>query len=184
MSESAAEEAVRSVGAAGRDRLALSLCGGARTSANHARRSRRDLARPLVCAMTPWWQIQGRAIATRTMTHIASSGQNVARQFALLPAASSNCIMNAKSPALHRSGRNQRPATTKTIKSSPTSPRSRISRVLPDRIGLIQLRMPGIAAGDSIGRVAAQECAARLEARPIRQISETEGSLLGSVFSC
>ncbi|MFZ0036262.1 MAG: ABC transporter permease [Candidatus Acidiferrales bacterium] len=178
MSESAAEEAVDRLEPQGAIASPY-LYVVARTSANQ----------PVVLAgtwldrssaMTPWWQIQGRAIATRTDVSHCLVGKNVARQFALAPG--SDLELHYADKAAHFS-------VSGVITAGDDEDDQVFANLaavqnlagLADRIAMIQLRIPG--SPESIQSVASQLKSALPdgEARPIRQISEAEGSLLARI---
>ncbi|MFZ0735717.1 MAG: FtsX-like permease family protein [Candidatus Acidiferrales bacterium] len=151
----------------------------ARTDANH----------PVVLAgtwldaaaqLSPTWQIAGSAVASRDdLTHCLV-GQNAARQ---LGASSGSKLV------LHYE-RNVLPCTVAGVISAGSDEDNQVFANLaavqklanlPERIELIELRVPGTA--QEIRSFASRFVAPfpYLQPRPIRQVAETEGALLGRI---
>jgi putative ABC transport system permease protein len=131
-------------------------------------------------AITPWWQIQGEAILARDDISHCLVGRTVARQFAL--ALGSDLELRYADKVAHFS-------VSGIITAGDDEDDQVFANLaavqnlsgLTDRIAMIQLRVPGSPA-------AIQSFASQLKsglpdavARPIRQISETEGSLLARI---
>jgi putative ABC transport system permease protein len=131
-------------------------------------------------AITPWWKIQGQPISERSDISHCLVGKNVARQFGLAPGSDLELRYADKSAHFAVSGviaagddeDDQVFASLAAVQSLSG---------LPDRIEMIQLRVPG--SPEAIESIASQLKSAlpNAEARPIRQISDAEGNLLARI---
>jgi putative ABC transport system permease protein len=133
-----------------------------------------DQSRPLA----PWWKITGDAITTREDLARCLVGRGVARQLGLAPGSNVELHYAARSVTLSVAG----------IINSGAEEDSQVFANLPvvqklagleGRIGLVQVSVPGTPR--EIAAFVTQLAAALpdMEVRPVRQIAEAEGQLLG-----
>ncbi len=130
--------------------------------------------------LTPWWQIGGQTISTRDDLSHCLVGKNVARQFNLIPG--SDLELHYGDGAAHWK-------VAGVITAGDDEDDQVIANLaavqalsgLADRVQMIQLRMSGSPQEFQSFASQIKSAVPGIEVRPIRQISEAEGSLLGRI---
>jgi len=131
-------------------------------------------------ALTPWWQIQGRTISSRDDISDCLVGKNVARQFGLAPGGHLDLKYGSQSAHFTVSG---------VITAGDDEDDQVIANLaavqdlsgLANRAQVIQLRMSGSPREFQSFASQLKNAVPEIEVRPIRQISEAEGSLLARI---
>jgi putative ABC transport system permease protein len=131
-------------------------------------------------AITPWWQIQGEAVLARDDISHCLVGKNVARQFALAPGSDLELRYGDKVAHFSVSGIITAGDDEDDQVFANLAAVQNLSG-LTDRIAMIQLRVPGSPAAIQSFASQLKIALPDVDARPIRQISETEGSLLARI---
>jgi putative ABC transport system permease protein len=130
--------------------------------------------------ITPWWKIQGEAISARDDVSHCLVGKNVARQFALTPGSDFELHYADKSALFSVSGIITAGDDEDDQVFVNLAAVQNLSGLV-DRIQMIQLRVPGSSQGIQSFASQLNTALPDVDARPIRQISEAEGSLLSRI---
>lgn len=131
-------------------------------------------------ALSPYWKIEGQHAPFSSEAKACLVGANVAKQFGLTPGSELQLRYGANEARLMVAGiitaggaeDNQVLASLPAVQSLAS---------LPGRISLLQLRVTGTARDIEAAAVRMQAATPEVSVEPLRQISETEGALLGRV---
>ncbi|HET9402247.1 MAG TPA: FtsX-like permease family protein [Candidatus Acidoferrales bacterium] len=128
--------------------------------------------------MAPWWKIEGNQVASRVDVAHCLVGRSVAKQFNLAPGAQIELRYQDRTAKIDVAGvitaggdeDSQIFANLATVQSLAG---------LPGKIGVVQLSVPGAPheISSAMNRLAA--AFPELDVRPVRQIAEAQGQLIG-----
>lgn len=128
--------------------------------------------------LAPWWKIDGNAVTSRGDLGHCLVGQNVAKQFKLSPGAQIELRYQERATKFDVAGvitaggdeDNQIFASLSAVQSLAG---------LPGKIGVVQLSVPGAPREISAAMNRLAMAFPELDVRPVRQIAEAQGQLIG-----
>jgi len=133
--------------------------------------------------LAPTWKLEGSWVASRDDIAHCLVGRNVARQFNLAPGSTLNLKYIDSSAQLTVAGvlDSGGPDDNQIFASLPIVQRLAKLRGLEGQIGLVQLSVQGTAAEISAYAAQLAKALPQFEVRPIRQVTEAEGAMLGRI---
>jgi putative ABC transport system permease protein len=133
--------------------------------------------------LAPTWKLEGDWVASRDDIAHCLVGRNVARQFNLAPGSALNLKYIDSSAQLTVAGvlDSGGPDDNQIFANLPVVQQLAHLRGLEGQIGLVQLSIQGTAAEISVYAAQLAKALPQFEVRPIRQVTEAEGAMLGRI---